>query len=63
MKTEITSRHLDATIPVKTRIGDRNSALDKMIDQANGGIMSVFTWCAGKQTDVTQITATDVILM
>ncbi len=52
-------RNLDATIPVETRIGDHNSALDEMIDHANGG-MSTFTWYAGKQTDVTQNTANDV---
>jgi hypothetical protein len=39
MKTEKTSRHLDATIPAETRIGDFTSALDKMIDRAIGGIM------------------------
>jgi hypothetical protein len=38
MKTEKASRHLDATIPTETRIGDLNSAQDKMIDRAIGGI-------------------------
>jgi len=39
VKTETASRHLDVTIPVQTRIGDLNSALDEMIDHAIGGIM------------------------
>jgi hypothetical protein len=39
MKTETASRHLDATIPVETRIGDLNLSLDEMIDHAIGGIM------------------------
>jgi hypothetical protein len=38
MKTEKASRHLDATTPTETRIGDLNSDLDKMIDRATGGI-------------------------
>jgi hypothetical protein len=38
MKTEKASRHLDATIPAETRIGDLNSALDKMVDCTIRGI-------------------------
>jgi hypothetical protein len=38
MKTEKASRHLDATIPAETGIGDLSSALDKMIGRAFGGI-------------------------
>jgi hypothetical protein len=39
MKTETASRHLDATIPVETRIGDLNSDLDETIDHAIEEIM------------------------
>jgi hypothetical protein len=39
MKTETTSRHLDATMPVETRTGDLNSALGEMIDHVIGEIM------------------------
>jgi len=39
MKTETASRHLAAIIPVETRIGDINSALDEMIRHAIGEIM------------------------
>jgi hypothetical protein len=53
MKTETSSRYLDASISVQTRTGDRNTALDEMTDHAIEGIMSTFTWCAGRQTDVT----------
>jgi hypothetical protein len=38
MKTETASRHLDATIPVETGIGDLNSDLDNTIDHAIEGI-------------------------
>ena len=34
-----------------------------MIDHARGEIMSMFTGCAGRQTDVTQIAATDVTVI
>jgi hypothetical protein len=39
MKTEIVSRHRDATMLVETQMGDLNSALDEIIDHAIGGIM------------------------
>ena len=39
MKTETASRHLDATIPVETQIGDLNSALNETIDHAIEGIV------------------------
>jgi hypothetical protein len=38
-----------------TSADDGNSALDEMTDYTIGGIMSMFTFCAGKQTNVTQI--------
>jgi hypothetical protein len=63
MKTEIASKRQDATTLVETRIGDLNSALDEMIDHAIVGIMQMSNLCTGKQTDVTQVSVTDVTVI
>ena len=48
---------------MEMRTGDLNSTLGEMIDHAIEGIMYMFTLCAGKQIDVTQILIIDVRVM